>query len=428
MKLLKRIFRLIMNTLKWFLLIILLLLIFSGLTNLTLPTKSKSTGTLSKDEKAYIAEAMNLLEKNGSQTWQGWGDVKVPIIVYNEENAFLIGFSNPPAGWQKMPSGEYRGAEWQLVEGDDFHGKPYFKQMLPDPQITPENFTVKVGNTWVATMQTKEYSAVEFYRGFRNELPPVLKQVFPYRLFWQTLMGRAENYISSLAHEAFHAFQGTLVPERLEAGENAARLSNSYPWENSINESGWITETNYLMDACKTADMGEKIELISNFLESRQQRRLNANLSLEHINYEKNREWLEGLAKYAELALCNNARGNKDYKPLNEIRSIRSFKNYRKQEQHFGRQIDEVARSVKRSGESRFYYVGMLQGVVLDQIMPDWKSLAFEGDTYLEDMLLKATNQEYNAIQKNSTNGHGPKVSAKSIPTKSGFPISLMPL
>lgn len=78
----------IMNTLKWFLLIILLLLIFSGLTNLTLPTKSKSTGTLSKDEKAYIAEVMNLLEKKGNQTWPGWGDQQFRLLFTTKRMHF----------------------------------------------------------------------------------------------------------------------------------------------------------------------------------------------------------------------------------------------------------------------------------------------------------------------------------------------------
>lgn len=428
MKLIKRILRVVQKTIKWFSLIILSLLIFSGLTNLTLPTKSKSTGTLSKNEKAYIAEAIHLLEMKGSQTWPGWGNLKVPIIVYNEENAFLIGFPKPPAGWQNMPSGEFRGTEWKLVEGDDFHGEPYYKQLLPDPQITPENFTVKVGNTWVATMQTKEYAAVEFYKGFRNELPPILKQVFPYRLFWHVLMGRAENYISGLAHESFHAFQGTLVPERLESGENAAKLSNDYPWENEINNSGWITETNHLMDAFKMENLDEKINLINRFLESRQHRRLNANLNQEHVDYEKNREWLEGLAKYAELQLCNNAGESTDYQPVSETKNSRGFKNYSKQNQHFQRQIDEVLRTVKRRGESRFYYVGMLQAMVLDQVLPQWKTTAFDTGVYQENMLKQAVLNYSENTQLNLNSENATKKSGQGTQIIVGAHLFLLPL
>ena len=106
-----------------------------------------------------------------------------------------------------MPSEDLRGNEWEVVESDDFFGNTYYMQALKDPSIAPENFTVKVGNRWVAAMQTKEYSAIAFYNGFKEELPPVLNAIFPYKIFWNILMGKAENYIGGLAHEAFHALQ-----------------------------------------------------------------------------------------------------------------------------------------------------------------------------------------------------------------------------
>lgn len=428
MKLIRKIIILIAKTVKWFLLLILVLAIVSSLYNLTLPTKSKVTEILPNDEKAYIAELFNLLEKKGNQTWPGWGDIKTPVIVYNEEFAFLIGFPDPPAGWYKMPTEEFRGAEWELVDEDDFFGERYYKQSLPDPQITPENFTVKVGNQWVATMQTKEYAGIAFYRGFRNELPAVLKSVFPYRLFWHVLMGRAENYISGLAHEAFHALQGTIVPERLEAGENASVLADRYPWNDSINAVGWVNETSYLMQAYKSDNLSDAIQFTKQFIDSRQKRRKSLNLSEEFISYEKNREWLEGLAKYAELALCNNASASENYQPVNEIGSIGSFKHYRRQKQHFGRQIDEVSRTVNRSGESRFYYVGMLQATLLDKLMPEWKTLVFQPNVFPEDLLQLALSQDINGKLFNIERENVSKLSDSSLRLMSGAPLFLLPL
>ena len=61
-----------------------------------------------------------------------------------------------------MPQEEHRGSEWEVIKTDDFFGTPYYRQLLTNPDLTPENFTAKVGECWVVTMQTKEYAAVSF--------------------------------------------------------------------------------------------------------------------------------------------------------------------------------------------------------------------------------------------------------------------------
>jgi hypothetical protein len=286
-----------------------------------------------------------------------------------------------------MPVEEFRGAEWEIVESDDFFGKTYYRQALPNPDITPENFTVKVGDRWVTTMQTKEYAAVAFYKGFKNELPPLLNAIFPYKIFWNMLMGKAENYIGGMAHEAFHAFQGTVVPYRLAESEFASRLSSDYPWENKKNEEVWIEETNLLLAAYHAESSNEAKQLVEQFTIKRRDRRLHAGLAKEMIQYEQKREWLEGLAKYAELKIGLSAQESKAYSPIDEITEVSGFKNYKNRTSYFNRQIEEVKRTVTRSGESRFYYVGMLQAVLLDRLMPEWKNTAFNNGVYLEDLL-----------------------------------------
>ena len=183
MKTIRKILRILLKTIKWTLLIIVGLAIVSALWNLTLPKKSKTVEYLSVKEKSFIAEEMNLQQKMGNEVWPGWGNLQIPVIVYNEKYAFLIGYPDPPAGWYRMPGEEFRGTEWEIVKTDNFSGKPYYRQLLPNPDITPENFTVKVGERWVLTMQTNEYAAVAFYKGCRKQLPPVLNAIFPYPIF-----------------------------------------------------------------------------------------------------------------------------------------------------------------------------------------------------------------------------------------------------
>ncbi len=389
MKTIKKFFRIIFKVIKWGFLSIIALAIVSALYNLSLPNKSKVVERLSSEEKAYIAEAMNLHRNLGNEVWPGWGDLHIPVIVYNEEYAFLIGMSNPTPGWCKMPAGEQRGSDWEMVKADKLMGKPYYRQALPNPDITPENFTVKVGDSWVATMQTKEYAAIQFYSGFKNELPPVLNAIFPYRLFWHMLMGKPETYIGGIAHEYFHAFQGNEVYEKFAACENASRLSADYPWDEAANANGWVEETNLLLEAYTATNNEVVKQLVAEFLDKRQERRKNANLSDELIQYERKREWIEGLAKYAELEIGLVAQEKQDYFPIDEVKKISGFKNYKTWSKYVNRQIAEVKRAANRSGESRFYYGGMLQAVILDQLMPGWKNEAFDNKVCLDDLLQK---------------------------------------
>jgi hypothetical protein len=392
MKTIKKIVRFILKTIKWAFLLFVGLAILSALYNLTLPNKSRTVENLSAKEKAFIAEAMNLQQKIGNEVWPNWGDTIIPVIVYNEKYAFLIGYRNPPAGWFQMPNKEVRGTEWELVNTDDFWGATYYRQPLPNPEITPECFTVMVGDRWVSSMQTKEYAAIAFYNGFREELPPVLNAVFPYKIFWNTLMGSAEKYIGALAHEAFHAFQGTKVPHLLAEAERVAYLEKDYPWHEPANADGWTKEINLLLRAFNSESNESSIQFVSQFLDKRTERREKSNLSVEIIQYEQKREWLEGLAKYAELTIGLKASQNENYKNVNEIESVSEFKNYRTFANYYNQQIEEVKRSAVRPNENRFYYTGMLQALMLDRLMPDWKNEAFRNDVYLEDLLGKVVN------------------------------------
>lgn len=392
MKTIKKIFRILFKTIKWVLFIIVGLAIVSALYNLTLPKKSKTVEHLSIKEKSFIAEAMNLQKSMGNEVWPGWGDTFIPVMVYNEKYAFLIGYPNPPAGWLKMPGREFRGTEWEVVNSDDFFGANYYRQSLPNPEITPENFTVLVGDRWVATMQTKEYAAIKFYNGFRKELPPGLNAIFPYKLFWNILMGSAEKYIGGLAHEAFHAFQGTRVPQQFEKAESVANLENDYPWHNPANADGWTNEINLLIEAFDTESKVSAIEAVTQFLDKRTERREKSNLPAEIIHYEQKREWLEGLAKYAELTIGLKASQSQNYENVKEIESVSEFTNYKTFAKYYKQQIEEVRRSATRPDENRFYYTGMLQAVMLDRLMPDWKKEALGEDVYLDNLLRIAVN------------------------------------
>lgn len=368
-----------------------LAVVASAISNLGLPARSPVVERLSDLQKARIAETFRLRQTLGDTVWPGWGQADIPVIVYNEEYAFLVGYPNPPSGWVKVPQNEQRGGPWEPVLDDTFQNETYYRQPLPDPDITPENFTVLVGDRWVATLQTKEYSFIAFVKGFREDIPAPLRPIVPYRLIWHFLGGDTEVYLGASAHESFHAYQGIVTETHLAEAERVAWLEGEYPWADDVAEAAWQRELNVLARAVRAESDGEAAELARQFLASRQERRQTTRLPPEFIDFERQREWLEGLAKYTELSIVRQATEASDYEPVSALVGDPDFENYAGSQRFWDQQLGEVTRMTNRSGEVRFYYSGFAQAVLLNRLLPDWKSQALAEGVFLEDLLELST-------------------------------------
>ena len=111
------------------------------------------------------------------------------------------------------------------------------------------------------------------------------------------------------------------------------------------------------------------------------------------IDFENNREWVEGMARYAELEIWRLASERNRYQPVLSIQMDASFYHYRKFNTRWKRELDQMPRMAKDEGDGRFYYSGMAQAYLLDQLLPDWKTLLYEDPNLnLEDLLRKALN------------------------------------
>ncbi len=367
----------------------LLLLAASAASNLGLPTHSATVERLNDLEKARLSEVLHLRTALGDAVWPGWAAADIPLIVYNEKYAFLVGYQDPPAGWLKMPIRERRGGAWEQVPGDSFEGKAYYRTVITDPAKTPEGFSVLVGERWTATFQTREYGEVSFYQGFRQGLPPVISGVVPVRLGWQFLMGKTDSYIAALEHESFHAYEGMLAPQMLAAAERSYAEDETYPY--AAMDSAWRGEMDVLVRAVEASDETERRALVLRFLDNRRARRVT--LSREQIEFERLREWEEGLAKYAELEIARRAEAGAAYQPVDAILRDSAFQSYTGQAQFWRAQLSEATRTQGRSGDTRFYYSGNALAILLDQLLPDWKRQALPGGKSLDELLQIAVGQ-----------------------------------
>lgn len=376
--------------------------------NARLPDHSNVTDKLTRLEKARLIEAQHLRRAIGDEVLPGWGQAAIPAILYNEEYAFLTGVSAPPAdGWQTVRSNQQRGTAWEVVPGDTFQGSPYYRQALL-PGVTPQAFTVKIGETYAATLTTLEYYPIVMHKQLQDGLPDFVEPIFPFRFYMNALLDSSDQFISAILHEAAHAYQGISAPDRLVAGEQAnLDLEKVYPWGDANLREDWQSELDTLALALRAeTDEGTRL-LAQEFLQIRRSRRQSAGLRADLIEFERHREWVEGIGRYTEISVYRLAHEKTDYSPVQEILNDPGFFRYEKFDRRWEREIDQMRRMASDGSEGRFYYTGMAQAVLLDRLAPGWQSHLFEPGVWLEDLLAQALSTTIDM-----------KPEVKQIPTK----------
>ncbi|HEY9121821.1 MAG TPA: hypothetical protein VIM80_02385 [Brevefilum sp.] len=342
----------------------------SFISNQFLPKASSTPDKLSQEDLYRAEETLNLMDRLGDQTWHGL-NASMPLLLFNDSHAFLINSQENLAGWH-------------LLEGAQVNEKPVYVQ---EKERDYQAFTERLSNgQYAGSMTTKNATNVGFINLFKQDLPPVISQVFPYRL----MLLSTDHYITALVHESFHAYQAENYPARFEDAEKAYRSTEAY--ENLYPEMGqaWETEVQYLIDAVEETDPSNQIELVRSFLNTREQRRNDVNLSKAFELYEKRFEWLEGSAKYVELETWENASDAANYQPISSILEDKDFDAYQGYEKRWKNEINNAKTAAKNGSETLFYYSGMLQARLLDILMPDWQTKIGEPDIWYEDLLADA--------------------------------------
>ncbi len=368
----------------------LLLVLASYLSNLSLPERTAEPERLSVQEKAQLAEFYHLKAGLGSQVWPGFGERAGPAILYNENYAFLVGAENPPDGWVKVPETSPRGGAWKPLAGETFDGRPICYQRVADPSREIGAFTVRIGEEYAPALGTLEYMRISLAGSMRSSLPPLAAKVFPYRIFPIGTF-TAAWHVAGLQHEAFHAYQAAQAPQHLIDSELAEReYGKAYSAKAGAMQEAWKAEVELLQQGLRAANAEEALEIARRFLRLRAERRQAAGLSAGLVRYEGEREWLEGLAKYVELAMWRAASESTAYQPLEVAPGLESVNGYRGFQQGWDEQVRLLGRQYAEEGDSRFYFTGWAQAALLDWLSPGWKDAALQDGVYLEDLLAKA--------------------------------------
>ncbi len=346
----------------------------SALSNRNLPPGPAALDRLDPLDKARLQETLHLKQELGEAVWPGWGQADIPVMLWNKDYSFLVGYPDPPA-------------DWAIVAGDDFDGQPYYRQPAQDAQ----NFAVEIGERRAASLATKWEMDNFMMSQFREMMPGPLKSVFPYRLLIQS----TEVHISGVLHESFHVFQAEIAPIHFEDAEKAYRDGERYWSADAAMHEAWKAEIDLLARAISSKSEDEAAELARAFLAQRDERRQTFGLDAGLMDYERRFEWLEGLAKYIELGIWREASATPGYASLPALADDPDFKAYTTYSQRWSQELDQMKRQAALEGDVRFYYTGMAQAVLLDRLTPDWKAHILTETVALEDALREAVQQRH---------------------------------
>jgi len=361
---------------------------WTALDNRRLPRHSRVVDRLDERQKALLSEALHLHRALGDSIWPGWAREDLPVVLYNERYAFLTGLPDPSTGWIKVPGDKVRGGPWEPVPDDSFEGAAYYRQALPSPAENPEAFTVRIGDRWAASLPTLDWFGISLADRMRSGMPSALAAIFPYRLALRLLIGGSDGYLCLIQHEAFHAHQGVAAPLRIASAERAAaEVERAYPFGQAASEQAWKRELGLLASCLGAPTREEARALARRFLAARQDRRDRLGLAAALTGCERQREWLEGLAKYVELESWRRAALTPGYRPLTALKSDPGFKAYAGFRRRLSQEVGQIAWAKE---DTRFYYSGMAQAMILDRLMPGWKCRAFVQDVWLEDLVAEA--------------------------------------
>jgi hypothetical protein len=357
----------------------------AALSNRRLPSGPSTLERLDPLDKARLAETLHLKRTLGEAVWPGWGQADIPIVLWNRQFSFLVGIEDPPPGWEAVP-GEVYCCNSGI--GDVLEGQACYRRPSDDPQ----NFAIRVGDRWAASMATKWETDAFLIEIFRRVLPPFLEPIFPYRLLIQP----SEVQISGVLHETFHAYQAQIAPARLEEAERAHASGEAY-WVADVSmRAAWGQEIDLLVRALKARSDEEAAGLARRFLAQRAQRRQaygpasegsGPGLDAALVDYERQLEWEEGVAKYVELAAWRKAHTTPGYEPLPAMDGDPDFKGYATFDRRWVQEVSQMKRQAAREGETRFYYTGMAQAMLLDRLLPGWKERIWAEGVWLETLL-----------------------------------------
>lgn len=331
---------------------------------------------------ASVKEYRHILETIGPDIYPGWKWNTIPLLLYRPKvQDVLVNAPHRPPGFAQFAG----------------------HTILPDRTIYVRNDSttrdIDGQNTSITLDSMRVLVVADAYSRMREQIRGNLRQhsdslTQDWLEKWGFIQSPYDE-VGTILHEAFHVHQDRLAPGK---GANEAVVAR-YPVLDATNNALVALEARLLRDAVLGPTPTERRAKAEQFLAIRSERR--AALDTASVSYENLNEFKEGTAKYVQYRFLQIG---ERVTPTPEMYFHTGFNGYgggvlgRLLEDQMDDMVAVAAFSDNRFGNKfgggplrfRLYATGGAQGLLLDELAPDWKSRIFAPGVYLTDLLGQA--------------------------------------
>ena len=327
-----------------------------------------------------VKEYRHILETIGGEIYPGWKWNTIPLLLYRPKvQDILLNAPRRPAGYAPFTG----------------------RTVLPDHNIYARNDStakdIDGQNTSMTLDSMRVLVVADQYSRERQQFQGILGQpdstVAHWLADWRFIQSPYDE-LQILLHEAFHVHQDRLAPAKSADEQSIAH----YPVLDPANNALVALEARLLREAVLEGDAARRRARIEQFIAVRALRR--ASLDSASIAYENLNEFSEGTARYVQLRFLQLG---ERITPVPDMYLYHGFTGYRGVlRQLLVDKLDDLVKvasfSDNRFGNRfgggplryRLYDTGGAQGLLLDEVAPDWKTRIFGRGVYLTDLLTAA--------------------------------------
>jgi hypothetical protein len=330
---------------------------------------------------AEAHEVWGLISSPGNPIWPGWDASGTPLLLYLPgQQDVLINHPHPPDGFVPY-EGPVQFPGWRIL----------VKNGPTLIELDGQNTSKEVEGIQTLVVADPLSSLRANVSSLLQDARPAADKVRSLGLF--NLATDPYGQLATVVHEGFHVYQDKVAPDK--GAEDMLLLY--YPVLSAQNNVGFALEGTALNQALHAANPAALRHAAVRWLAVRRDRR--ASLPPKAAEYEDGVEFTEGLAKYTEYRLFQVLEGRQPGPAILWAQGFNGYASLAPQRQQLvERMVQNMSGVINVNNDPygtaplrmRLYYSGMAEGVMLDQLSPNWKSRIFAADVSLTSLLEEA--------------------------------------